>query len=705
MLLALCAWLPAFSSGYGLEAYKVMVIDSIFEERFDLDHYLYYFEDFSSELDFDDISAPGFQEKFSLYTGGGSIASWRNAHWGRIAFRSELGHPMRWKLYIGSFDHVEVFFRDESGEVHRDLRGYYTESPQRDMPSLMAFDLELPPLSERVLYIRVQNKFQYKRLFRLALFSGPRWSEIANRERINLLQGIFHGVLWIMVLYNFFLYLFNRHRAYLYYCLYVFFVSIYFLNVFAYLFEAILWKLPILMIYVWFTVNLSVIFYIQFVRDFINLKKLLPAWDRAAGWIIRGLAGLILFEMAFLWLARSFVVLDYIIQVLLFAGAVVSILLIIKLFRVGDRVARYYITGTAALVTAVVLSGIVFLKHGSISHQYLFYLQLGIIAEIMIFSLGLAYKMNLVEREKRIAQERLIGELEEKEAYQQKLNRQLEAKVEERTGHIRQQNRALEQQKEEIEAQKEDIDLKNSELARQNEALRSLNEEKNHLIGILAHDLRNPLASAISMAQFLKSDSALDEDQSHCVGIIDRSLERINTMISKILDIRAIEDKGLNMALEPVDLEPLIQAVISSLNAKATSKQIQIQSRILQAFASVDRNYFVQIMDNLVSNAIKFSPPGTQVAISMSKSDGLLRICVADQGPGIRPEEMGRLFGKYQRLSAKPTGGESSTGLGLSIAKKYTEAMKGAIWCESKPGEGASFYLQFALSNRQATSG
>ena len=682
-----------------------MVIDSMFGERFDLEHYLYYFEDTSSELGFDDISAPGFQEKFRLYPGGRSITNWRNAHWGRIAIRSQLRHPMRWKLYLGSFDHVELFYQDESGEVHRDLRGYYTEPSQRDMASIMAFDLELPPLSERVFYIRVQNKFQYKRLFRMALFSGGKWSEVTNRERINLLQGIFHGVLWIMVLYNFFLYLFNRDRTYLYYCLYIFFVSLYFLNVFSYLFEAILWKKPILMTYVWFTVNLSVIFYIQFVRDFLNLKGLLPAWDRAAGWIIRGLVGLIVFEIAFIWLARSFVVLDYIIQVLLFAGAVFSILLIVRLFRIGDRVARYYITGTAALVIAVVLSGIIFLKHGSISPQYLFYLQVGIIAEIMIFSLGLAYKMNLVEREKRIAQERLIGELEEKEAYQQGLTRQLEAKVEERAGRIRQQNRVLEQQKEEIEAQKEDIDLKNRELARQNEALRSLNEEKNHLIGILAHDLRNPLASAISMAQFLRSDSALDEDQSHCVGIIDRSLERINTMISKILDIRAIEDKGLNVAMEPVDLEPLMQAVISSLNAKATSKQIHIKSRTLQAFASVDRNYFVQIMDNLVSNAIKFSPPSTQVAISMTKSDGLLRICVADQGPGIRPEEMGRLFGKYQRLSAKPTAGESSTGLGLSIAKKYTEAMKGTIWCESNPGEGASFYVQFALSNRRAASG
>ena len=105
-----------------------------------------------------------------------------------------------------------------------------------------------------------------------------------------------------------------------------------------------------------------------------------------------------------------------------------------------------------------------------------------------------------------------------------------------------------------------------------------------------------------------------------------------------------------------------------------------------------DKGFLIQIIENLVSNAVKFSPPNTKVEIEVSGNQNVL-ISVKDEGPGITKEDQTKLFGKYNILSAKPTGGEPSTGLGLSIVKKYIEEMGGKVWCESQIGKGATFYV------------
>ncbi len=114
--------------------------------------------------------------------------------------------------------------------------------------------------------------------------------------------------------------------------------------------------------------------------------------------------------------------------------------------------------------------------------------------------------------------------------------------------------------------------------------------------------------------------------------------------------------------------------------------------------ALVDKMYIAQVFENLLSNSVKFSPKNSQIYVRCYSITGKIRIEVQDEGQGILPEEMSRLFIKYQKLSAKPTGGEKSTGLGLSIVKQYVEAMQGRVWCESEPGQGATFIVEFALA-------
>ncbi|MEN7548852.1 ATP-binding protein [Rapidithrix thailandica] len=238
--------------------------------------------------------------------------------------------------------------------------------------------------------------------------------------------------------------------------------------------------------------------------------------------------------------------------------------------------------------------------------------------------------------------------------------------------------------------QKRVIEKKHHELV-------ELNQEKNHLISILAHDLRNPLAISISLLNFLHHQSKnFSLEQIKSIHLIQRSLSRMNEMIAKILDVRAIESQKLNITLSKTDLTSLIQQVCKQFAEALEEKKIRLycQWEVQETYALADEHYLYQVFENLLSNAIKFSQPESAIEVRLKENTGKLRAEFCDHGPGINEKDMAKLFGKFQKLSAKPTSGEQSIGLGLSIVKKYTEAMHGRVWCESEEGQGATFIVE-----------
>lgn len=133
----------------------------------------------------------------------------------------------------------------------------------------------------------------------------------------------------------------------------------------------------------------------------------------------------------------------------------------------------------------------------------------------------------------------------------------------------------------------------------------------------------------------------------------------------------------------------MIDSVIETerLRAQAKGQQIIWETPKSPIAALVDPSILVQVLENLVSNALKYSPPGKHTTVRLEPNNGRVVIAVRDEGPGLTAEDQAKLFGKFARLSAKPTGGESSVGLGLSVAQRMVEGMKGRIWCESGPGK------------------
>ncbi len=259
---------------------------------------------------------------------------------------------------------------------------------------------------------------------------------------------------------------------------------------------------------------------------------------------------------------------------------------------------------------------------------------------------------------------------------------------------IEQQSDNLRKANRDIKNQKQQIEKKNLELV-------DLNNEKNHLIEIVAHDLRNPLASSLAIAGNLKSNgSELKSEDREGLDFLLNALERMNQMITKILDIKVIEQKKINMKCEETDLSVVINEVYQNMQEYAAQKNIKVRMENPETLGFVDKHYLTQVFENLLSNAIKFSPRNREVWIRMKEVNGEIRVHFIDEGPGIHRDEMKRLFGKYEKLSAQPTAGEQSTGLGLSIVKKYVEVMGGRVWCESEPGKGSAFIVAFRKNRR-----
>jgi signal transduction histidine kinase len=255
----------------------------------------------------------------------------------------------------------------------------------------------------------------------------------------------------------------------------------------------------------------------------------------------------------------------------------------------------------------------------------------------------------------------------------------------------KQLNRILAYQNSAIIHQKDTLDIKNQELTR-------LSEEKTHLMGVVAHDLRSPLSRIFGLAHIMQLESEnLNSSQKEYIKLIGKTAEQLNDMIAKILDINAIEAKKTNLKMEPVDVSRLLQETVINFKEAAGKKNIKLICQFApgEHQAKLDWGYTTQVLENLISNAIKFSPANKSVFISLREIQDTIQIEIKDQGPGFLPEDMPKLFGRFQKLSAKPTAGEESTGLGLSIVKKYMEAMQGEVLCDSQPGQGASFTLTF----------
>lgn len=253
---------------------------------------------------------------------------------------------------------------------------------------------------------------------------------------------------------------------------------------------------------------------------------------------------------------------------------------------------------------------------------------------------------------------------------------------------LKRQNKVITEQSVEIQKQ-------NQILARQNQQLNQLNVEKHQIIGVVSHDLKGPFNRIFALIQLVKmSGQNLTEDQREYISRIHQVSTDGLGMVRNLLDSRQLEEKEPEMEIDSIPLAPFVTSFIKNYQELAEEKAIKISARCPSTMVvETDRLFLYRVLDNIVSNAIKFSPSGSEVAVTVEGKNDRVNISIKDQGPGISEEDQKKLYRKFQRLTAKPTAGESSTGLGLSIVKSLVDKMGGTIDCQSELGSGTTFMV------------
>ncbi|HSH04718.1 MAG TPA: ATP-binding protein [Anaerolineae bacterium] len=234
-------------------------------------------------------------------------------------------------------------------------------------------------------------------------------------------------------------------------------------------------------------------------------------------------------------------------------------------------------------------------------------------------------------------------------------------------------------------------------LKNQNEELEQLNRDKDELLAIVAHDLKNPLTT-IQLAAYLLRDKEEHFTPELRLAQLERILnssERLLEIVTRLLSMRQLEMGKIDIKLESVSLAALVDEVVHEFQVQADKKQIRLEVvDVAGVVVEADRLVLGQVLSNLISNAIKYSPRETKVMIRGATAGNRVVIKVLDEGLGMTAEDLEQLFGKFTRLSAKPTGDESSTGLGLYIVKLMVDAMGGTITADSEgQGKGSVFVL------------
>lgn len=319
-----------------------------------------------------------------------------------------------------------------------------------------------------------------------------------------------------------------------------------------------------------------------------------------------------------------------------------------------------------AVLTTVFQLVVVRWIHDQIGHsahwtfEVLFY---GTVGPIVIwFGLGLIRKW--------------LNEKEEAEAEVYRLNQDLTRRVDERTRELSQKNKAL---------------------ADANSELQQLDRMKSEFVSLVSHELRAPLTNMRSALELIEGSG--DPNISSTLEIISEQASRLTRLVDEVLNVSRIEAGGMSVAHADVDMLQAVDHVIDEFTGRKTGHKLRRPQGQLHPHVWADPDYLYQVIANLVDNAIKYSSVGSEIKVSIDVRDGQGVVSVTDRGPGIPPGDHDHIFEKFHRLDTGDSKETYGYGLGLYICRRLVEAMKGRIWVESRPTQGATFKVSLPLAS------
>lgn len=673
-----------------VEAQTLIVLDSLRDE-YPIGRYLWLYEDKSGALTIDSVRSSEYASKFvASKDENPNFGYTSSVYWVRFSVVSRNPSVPYWYLEFAypMFDNIELYVPVASDNQSFTLKraGDMFPFSEREV-AYRNYVFSLPNRPDTMTcFLRLQT--QSSMSIPLTIWSPAGFKDKTVAELFAL--GLYYGIFLVMVVYNIFLAISLREKSYAFYVFYVFGFGVFQLtwNGLSYQFlwpEATWWN------------NLAPAFFIAFAgfwvsnfsRSYLDLKRFLPAVDK----VLFALSVFCVMAMGLSMMLPYSIAIKVVYVVPLTLLPVVIPSAVICLRR-GFRPAGYFLMAwTLFLVTSV----FAVLRNLGIAPTNFFTLygtQVGSALEVVLLSLGLADRINALRAEKEKAE--------------------AEAKLREMENAF-----VIESSIKEAEIERlKNVELANAlrEVEQQKDLAQAANAFKTELLSIAAHDLKNPLQSIMGFAELIGEKAPPDSEIEGMAAAISASSRRMSKLITDLLQTAAIDSGKLTLRKEKVALSQLLVSIVEQNKTSVERKRQTLEVAIEQdCIIEVDVERMREVLDNLVSNAIKYSPQGKHIAIrsEMRKAEqeregdraaacSTIRIAVQDEGQGLSEEDMKKLFGRFQRLSAQPTDGESSTGLGLSIVKQLVEMHGGKVWAESEgKGRGTTFFVELPVAENQ----
>lgn len=501
------------------------------------------------------------------------------------------------------------------------------------------------------------------------------WTNRLNNT--NLFEGVFCGVLLVVIILAFFIYGFTKEKVFLFFAIYALSIFVYFLHLHGVIELYVLTNLINPIPSLWALPLLSAAAYFTFTRYFLETYLDFPKWDKLLTTLSYVTLAIFLVLSTYLYLTGNM----YYGMTAMFVTILVLICFAAPLIIISGRskniIAKYFAYGTAFFVVPTLI--VVVNQLINPSNDLPIVIQVGILIEVLIFSLGISHKLKRQLEDHNITQQSLILQLQKNKKLQLNINQELEEVVADRTQQIKKQNRALKEARQEAE---------------------KATKDKSDFLAVMSHEIRTPLNAIISLSHIMDIDNK-DKEMTEYINALKFSAEGLHSLINDILDYNKIEAGKLRLESIEFSLIDLLRNLSESFKYKVNSKGIEMRIEIgehLPDRMAGDPTRLTQILNNLISNAIKFTHEGhihIKAALAGIKDEtATVALSISDTGIGIPEDKLLAIFEDYEQASEETTREYGGTGLGLSIVKKLLDLMGSEIRLKSQEDVGTTFSFE-----------
>lgn len=570
----------------------------------------------------------------------------------------------------------ETYYFIKDGQTTTKKTGYFFPATERDITHNYEtkVKLVLPPETTVKAYVKIESPDNLPVDISFNLIPEAEWRKSLSKS--TLFEGVFSGVLTAITIIGLFFFFTRRMSVFLYISLYALSHLLYFAQLHG-VFEVYLFpdKANVLR-YFWLIPLLSIAFYYLFTRQFVESQIYHPKWNTFLKWYSYTAIGLFALGSFYLAFTNDQQLITYVMYSFLLVSAGVSIVFLFVVNQDNNPISRYFIYGTTFLVFIAILAAVNELFYHSDSVSTI--VQIGILIEILVFTLGLAHKVKRDVEDHYITQRSLIIQLQQNEKLNQNVNQELEEKVAERTQLIKEQNIALEEAK--LIAEK-------------------ATQAKSDFLSVMSHEIRTPLNAIISLSHIMEMDNK-DQEMVEYIDALKFSAESLHSLINDILDFNKIEAGKLRLEKIEFSLIDLLKNISESFKYKAHSKGIKLLIEVGEHTPDRlmgDPTRLTQIFNNLLSNAIKFTHHGhvlVKVYLKGIKDNTAnIHFEVSDTGIGIPKEKLETIFMDFEQADMSTTREYGGTGLGLSITQKLLKMMGSKVSVNSNEDQGSNFFF------------